>query len=106
LVFPSECYETGALSIAEGFATGLPAIATDHGTMATMVRHRHNGLLFRPGDAASLASEINWFFNHEEVHVAMRRNARAEYERKYTKVIHYERLIAIYRQAMERAATE
>ena len=106
LAFPSECYETGALSIAEGFATGLPAIATNHGTMATMVRHRHNGLLFRPGDAASLAAEINWFFNHEESHAAMRHNARAEFERKYTKVAHYERLIAIYQQAMERAATE
>jgi len=103
LIFPSQCYETGALSIVEGFATGLPAIASNHGTMAALIRHRHNGLLFQPGDAEALAAEVRWFFDHESTACAMRRSARAEFEHRYTKKEHYERLIAIYQRASMQA---
>jgi glycosyltransferase involved in cell wall biosynthesis len=57
-VVPSIWYENSPYSILEAFAHGLPVIATDLGGMAELVRHEESGLLFRRGDAASLAQQL------------------------------------------------
>ena len=105
LVFPSECYENGPLSVTEAFATGLPTVASNHGAMSTLIRHRGTGLLFRRGDANNLAAEVQWLIDHEDVRQAMRLEARAEFERQYTRTAHYERLLKIYRLATARRKT-
>jgi GT2 family glycosyltransferase/glycosyltransferase involved in cell wall biosynthesis len=55
LVVPSMWIENAPFIIREAFAAGLPVIASDLGGMAEMVRDGIDGLLFPPGDAASLA---------------------------------------------------
>jgi GT2 family glycosyltransferase/glycosyltransferase involved in cell wall biosynthesis len=54
LVVPSIWLENAPFVIHEAHAAGLPVIASNHGGMAEMVRHEHDGLLFRPGDAEDL----------------------------------------------------
>ena len=58
LVAPSRWYENSPNVILEAQAAGLPVVTADHGGMAEMVRHDVDGLLFSPGDAASLAGEL------------------------------------------------
>lgn len=58
LVVPSRWYENSPNVILEAFASGVPVVAADHGGMAEMVRDGVDGLLFRPGDAASLAAVL------------------------------------------------
>ena len=64
LVFPSIWYETFGLGIVEAFATGLPVIPSDLGTMSALVQHGRTGLHFRAGDAASLAHQVEWIGTH------------------------------------------
>jgi glycosyltransferase involved in cell wall biosynthesis len=45
-------------SIAEAFASGLPAIATRAGGIPEMIRHDEDGLLVDPGDVAALAKAM------------------------------------------------
>ena len=103
LVMPSLCYETFGLTILEAFATGLPVIASDLGSMASLVTHRRTGLHFTPGDAHSLAEAVLWAQKNPDAMGAMQREARAQYEAKYTAERNYQLLMDIYRAAMGRA---
>lgn len=101
LVFPSECYENFPMTVAEAFACGLPVVASRLGAMAGIVEDGRTGLLFAPGDAEDLAAKVAWLFSHPEELARMRREARAEYEAKYTAERNYQLLMEIYGQALE-----
>lgn len=100
LVFPSVCYENFPLSIVEAFAAGVPVIASGLGAMAEIVEDGRTGLHFRPGDPDDLAARMEWALEHPSEMEQMGRNARLEYEDKYTAERNYEQLMKIYRQAL------
>jgi len=58
LVVPSVWYENTPLVMYSAQAAGCPIVASDLGSMAEIVRHRVDGLLFPSGDAAALAGAI------------------------------------------------
>ena len=100
LLFPSEWYEGFPMTLAEAFATGLPVIASRLGAMAEIVAHSRTGLLFEPGNPEALAEAVAWAWAHPKQMADMGREARREYEAKYTAERNYEMLMAIYRQVM------
>ena len=101
LVFPSEWYETFGRVAVEAFACGVPVVASRLGAMAEIIDDGRTGLLFEPGDSRDLASKVRWLFEHPEKAKAMGRNARAEYEKKYTPELNYKMLLRIYEMAIE-----
>jgi glycosyltransferase involved in cell wall biosynthesis len=101
LVFPSTWYECAPMTIVEAFACGLPVIASNLGSIPEFVKHRHNGLLFEPGDPQDLARQVRWAFEHPEELREMRANARREFEEKYTSERNYKMLMTIYEMAIE-----
>jgi glycosyltransferase involved in cell wall biosynthesis len=100
LVFPSEWYENFPVTIAESFACGVPVICSRMGAMQEIVKDRHTGLHFTTGDAASLAETVEWAWNHPEDLKAMGKEARREYETKYTAEKNYPMLMEIYQHAL------
>jgi glycosyltransferase involved in cell wall biosynthesis len=102
LVFPSTWYEVFPLVIVEAFATGLPVLASDIGNMSSLIDHGHTGLHFRPGDGEDLAVQVGWVLSHPDELSRMRREARAEFEAKYTAEHNYEKLMEIYEMAVGR----
>jgi len=104
LVFPSMWYEGFPMTIAEAFASGLPVVASQLGSMAEIVQHGVTGLHFEPGVATDLAAKVEWAWDHPEELARMGRAARAEYEAKYQPSTSYEMLMDIYRVAMARRA--
>lgn len=100
LVFPSITYESFGMGIIEGYASGVPVVASDHGAMRELVQNGHTGLRFRPADADDLAHTIRSLWPDEEALVRMGRNARQEFERKYTAEANYRALIAIYEHVL------
>ncbi|PKM80399.1 MAG: glycosyl transferase family 1 [Firmicutes bacterium HGW-Firmicutes-14] len=103
LIFPSECYEGLPKTIIEAFATGTPVIASNLGSMATLVNHGQTGLHFTPGDPDGLAAKVEWAFNNPDEMRRMGLNARREYEEKYTAQQNYKMLMNIYNRAIERS---
>ena len=61
IVVPSRWYENSPNVILEAFAHRTPVIATNLGGMAELIDEGHTGLLFDPGDSASLADKCNQF---------------------------------------------
>lgn len=100
LVFPSLWYEAFGLVIVEAFANGLPVIVSRLGAMAEIVEDGVTGLLVEPGNADDLACKMTWAVAHPAEMGEMGRNARREYEAKYTPERNYEMLMAIYEDAI------
>jgi glycosyltransferase involved in cell wall biosynthesis len=102
LVIPSICYENFPLVAAEAFAAGTPVVASDIGSLVSIVKSEQAGLRFRPGDPADLASKISWLLENPPKLAAMRRQARSEFENKYSASVNYDNLIQAYELALER----
>ena len=100
LVIPSKCYETFSLVVREAFAVGKPVVASRLGALAEAVSSGVTGLTFTPGNPTDFAAKIDWMVEHEEDIVRMGRNARREYERKYTPEKNYQMLMAVYEKAV------
>lgn len=99
LVFPSLYYENFPIVIAEAYAAGLPIIASNVGSVSLLVEHGRTGLHVRPDDPSDLAAKLLWLWARREERTRLGRNARSEFERKYTAARNYEVLREIYARA-------
>lgn len=100
LVMPSIWYENFPRTLVEAFACGLPVIASRLGAMAELIDDGFTGLLFDPGNAKDLADKLQWADSHPEEMLKMGREARWEYETKYTSAINFKLLMEIYKEAI------
>ncbi len=100
LVMPSIWYENFPRTLVEAFSCGLPVIASRMGAMAELIHDEFTGLLFEPGNAQDLAQKMQWADNHPEEMQRMGREARWEYEKKYTAETNLQQLLAIYEDAI------
>ena len=100
LILPSTWYEAFRLIIAEAFAVGLPVIASNLGSMASIVDHQRTGLHFEAGNAKSLVEAVRWWGAHPAETALMRGQARLEYETKYTAERNYAQMMNIYESVL------
>jgi glycosyltransferase involved in cell wall biosynthesis len=96
VILPSDCYENFPLTIAEAFSCGRPVICSRLGAMQEIVEDGRTGLHFTPGDPQDLAEKVEWAWMRPELTESMGKQARAEYESKYTAERNYQMLMAIY----------
>jgi glycosyltransferase involved in cell wall biosynthesis len=106
LILPSTWYEGFPMIMAEAFAVGLPVIASDLGSMSSIVDHERTGLHFEAGSAAGLVNAVRWWMAHPEEAGRMRAQARLEYQTKYTAAVNYAELMNIYGLVLNRASSE
>lgn len=99
LVFPSQCYEGMGMAVIEAFAAGLPVIASRLGGIPDLVHDGETGILVDSADAHALARALTWATQHPAEMAAMGRQARREYETKFTAEASYASLIDVYRRA-------
>jgi glycosyltransferase involved in cell wall biosynthesis len=104
LIVPSVWYETFSLNIAEAFACGTPVICSKLGAMQENVIDHRTGLHFAAGDAEDLARKVGWAWTHPAELAVMGREARREYERRFTPERNYARLLEIYQQTVKAGA--
>ncbi len=101
LVFPSEFYESFGNVIAEAFACGVPVITTSIGAQSELVENGRTGFLFPPGDNLALAQLIRLVSSNHELRERLGKNARSEFEAKFTSERNYQILMNIYSEAIK-----
>lgn len=101
LIFPSINFEGFPMAIREAFALGVPVAASNLGSMACLVNDEQTGGLFEPADAVSLASCVQRLWQNQPRLGEMASAARNEFELNYTEEANYQRLMEIYRVAID-----
>lgn len=101
LVVPSIWYEGFPLVVIEALEAGVPVVASRIGSLAEVVRHEVNGLLFDPGDPRSLRAAVTRLSNDSALLATLSRGAREDYKRNYTPQRNLEKLLCIYTEALE-----
>jgi glycosyltransferase involved in cell wall biosynthesis len=88
------------MTVIHSFMQGTPVITSNLGVMSAMLEHGRTGLHFGPGDPEELAVQVYWLFEYPAELERMRREARKEYEKKYTADRNYEMLMEIYERVV------
>ena len=68
--------------------------------MTEIVKDGRTGLHFTAGDHKDLAAKVEWAWMHKKEMKEIGRQARKEFEGKYTAKKNYERLMDIYKFAV------
>jgi glycosyltransferase involved in cell wall biosynthesis len=100
LIVPSLWYEGLPLTIVEAYATGLPVIASNLGSLKTLVKEGVTGFRFAPGDSSALARCLERFLSSDNNRRAMGANARAAFLADHSPEVCYKALISIYERAI------
>jgi glycosyltransferase involved in cell wall biosynthesis len=101
LVVPSRWYENMPLSILEGFAAGLPVVASALGGMPELIDVGRDGLLVPVDDPEALGEAVQGLVEAPSRAFAMGRAARAKAEREFAPERHLDRLDVVYQEAFE-----
>ena len=100
LVLPSECFEGFPMVIREAFAFGTPAAVSNLGPLPSIVQSGQNGLVFEPGNAASLLDVLRGAWAQPDLLEKLGRGARQAFEAHYNEDANHQTLLEIYEQAM------
>jgi glycosyltransferase involved in cell wall biosynthesis len=103
-VLPSEWYENNPLAIIEAFAMGKPVIGARIGGIPELVRDWETGLTFEPGNVDDLKEKISLAIENKEKLPAMGERARRFVERELNPEVHYEKLMKVYKAAINKEA--
>jgi len=100
LVFPSEWPEGFPMTLIESFASGVPVLSSDIGSLPEIVTPGKTGYLFRTADPVHLAQTARRAWVDFEITGSLGRLARAEYMARYTATQNYRQLIDIYERVI------
>lgn len=100
LLVPSLWYEGLPMVIPEAFGTGLPVIASDIGSLASLISDGYNGLLVPPSDPDALRAAVLRVAVSSALQESLREGARQTYIAKYEPHQNALALRQIYEQAI------
>jgi glycosyltransferase involved in cell wall biosynthesis len=103
-VVPSTCIENAPLAVLEPMACGTPVVASRVGGIPELVRDGVDGLLIAPASAPSLAEALRRLAEDDDFAHAAGASARERIATDFTPVLHVERLLAVYGEALGAAA--
>lgn len=103
IVVPSEWYENNPMTVIEAFALGKPVIGARIGGIPEIISDNETGFLFESRNSDDLISSIQ---KAKELNIneynQMSSKARLFAENKFSTDTHYQRLIQIYNQVLEK----
>lgn len=105
-VIPSQWEETFGLVAVEAMAVGTPPVVSAHGSFPELVTPGHDGVSFRPGDAADLAAVLHDVDANPGRYAEYGRRAEDTYRRRFDPETNVEELLRIYRFAASSPAPE
>ena len=102
LVFPSECYESFGYTIIEGYACGVPVIASDIGGARELVKEGETGFLFEVGNPDDLKEKISRITTNPTLLLEMKEQALARAKTMYTRDTGSRDLLELFRRLIEK----
>ncbi len=103
LLLPSLWYEGLPMVVAEAYAASLPIVASNIGSLASLVVDGATGLHAITGSADSLREAVARLARDKALAERLSHGARCEYEARYRPEANFAQLIEIYGKAIETA---
>ena len=100
LVFPSEWYESFPMTILEAFRERTLVLASNIGSIKSIIKDRFNGILFEAGNKLDLIDKVKWILDNPEECDQIALNAYNEFKNKYSSEVNYKQLLDIYNEAL------
>lgn len=101
LVFPTEWYESFPMTILEAFREGTLVLASNIGSIKSIIKDKFNGILFEPGNTLDLIDKVKWILNNQRECDQIALNANNEFNKKYSSEVNYKQLIDVYEKAIK-----
>lgn len=101
VVFPSIWYEGCSMVEIEAESLGKAIVATDLGFSSEAIDEGRNGYKVPLGDVDGFVQKIRGLWNDPDTCSTMGREARRDYESKYTEEDNYRQLMEIYRKILQ-----
>ena len=96
IVIPGKWYEGFPNVITRAMKHGKPVITSNIGAMASIINHKKNGLLVKPGNAKELAKAINYLYKNPSLCKQYGENGRLIADDNYSIDKIYQKLMNIY----------
>lgn len=96
-IVPSICYDNLPNAVLESYASGIPVIASQIGSLRECVVENETGFLFETGNPDDLARRIEVAINHPDWVATMSLNARRVALEEYSREKHLARLESLFR---------
>jgi glycosyltransferase involved in cell wall biosynthesis len=100
ILLPSTCFEGFPTVLVEAMLRGKPVICSRIGGLPEIVDDGVTGLLVEPGDSETLTAKIGYAWDHPELCHQWGAAGRAKSRREYTPQKYYDRLMAVFEQAI------
>ena len=101
LIFPSKCFENFPTIFLQAFALNVVVIAPKLGSISTIIKDKHNGILFKPNDVDDMIKKIKWVMFNDDKCNQIIKNAKKDLKKKYTESINYKILMDIYEKTIK-----
>ena len=101
IVVPSECYEGFPMTILEAFREGTLILASNIGSIKSIIKDKFNGILFEPGNTSDLIDKVKWILNNQKECDQIVFNANNEFKKKYSSETNYKQLMHVYEEAIK-----
>ena len=88
------------MTILEAFREVTLVIASNIGSIKSIIIDKYNGILFEPGNQNDLINKVEWILNNPKICDQIALNANNEFYKKYSSEINYKQLIQIYQEAI------
>lgn len=103
VIVPSEWYENNPMSIIESFSLGTPVIGADIGGIPELVQNDKTGYLFKSGSIDELVYILKKIDQlPKERYQSLTVNSLNFADKHFNKNKHYEKLITIYQEVIEK----
>ena len=90
------------MTILEAFREGTLVLASNIGSIQSIVKNKHNGVLFEHGNKLDLINKVKWIVNNPKLCDQIALNANNEFNKKYSSEVNYKQLIKIYEDAIKK----
>jgi glycosyltransferase involved in cell wall biosynthesis len=101
VVIPSICFDNFPLVELEAMSHGIPVIASKMGGLVEIVEDGVTGLLYEADNHEELSEKIKLLWENPDLCQKMGMAGREKAIHEYNQDVYYERLMAVYRQAIK-----
>ncbi len=102
VIVPSLWYENAPFSIYEAMFLAKPVIGSRLGGIPELIKDGETGWLFNAGDYKDLAQKINILTANPGLAIELGQKARREAQEKFNEEKHYQNLLKIYQELIEK----